>query len=106
MSADVSYVDKYITYASQTQKVWLPNLWASDGCCKSCLYCLATPLYPHLFQLSELLAYAKNTCELDHLYAMLGAEQLPSWEERGDLLFRILCLSGSICRAKCVRELQ
>lgn len=77
MSSDVSYVDKYITRASHTQKGWRLNIWASASCCNPCLCWLATPLYSHLFRLSELLAYAKNTCECDHLYATHGVELLP-----------------------------
>lgn len=69
MTSDRSCVDKYITWASHAQKGWLLNIWASAGCCKLCLGWLAIPLFSHLFQLSELLTYAKNTCQFDHLYA-------------------------------------
>ena len=54
------------------------------------------PPYPHLFQRSELLAYATNTCELDNLHAVREAELLLSvGGERGACCFEYLFLLGS-----------
>lgn len=98
MTSDRSCVDKYITWALHAQKGWLLNIWASAGCCKLCLGWLAIPLFSRLFQLSELLAYAKNTCQFDHLYARYRVKVLSfhGWGrvENGDALNSFVSLGA------------